>query len=118
MIDLLYKDFKLMFGTNKNISSRIITFLIRLIFIASFITIEVFLFTSILRRIKTFNNAGYAYMNLFLFVISILLIISGIINANKLFFNQLDTEQLIVHPVRNSSIIFKSFKFSIFFKSL
>ena len=111
MINLLYKDFKLMFGTNKNISSRIIQGLIRLIFIAIFITIEVFLFTSILKRISSFSNAAYAYMNLFLFIISILLIISGVFQANKLFFNEQDIEQLSVHPVSNSSIIFSKLVF-------
>ncbi len=105
MIDLLYKDFRLMFGTNKNISSRIIKILVRLIFIGSFIAIEVFLFTSILNKIKSFNNADNAFMTLFLFVISLLLIISGVFQARKLFFNERDIEQLSVHPVSNSAII-------------
>ena len=105
MIDLLYKDFRLMFGTNKNISSRILKTLVRLIFIASFIAIEVFLFTSILNKIKSYNNAQSAFMTLFLFVISIMLIVSGVFSARKLFFNEKDIEQLSVHPVSNSAII-------------
>ena len=105
MIDLLYKDFKLMFGTNKNISARLAKLFVSLIFIGSFVTIEVFLFTSILNKIKSYNNAPYAFINLFLFVISILLMISGVVSAYKLFFNEKDIEQLSVHPIPNSAII-------------
>ena len=105
MIDLLYKDFRLMFGTNKNISARIIKLLVSIILIGSFITIEVFLFTSILNKIKNYTNASYAFMNLFLFVISILLMISGVVSAYKLFFNEKDIEQLSPHPIPNRSII-------------
>ena len=115
MLDLLYKDFKLMFGTNKNISSRIITFLVRIIFIASFIAIEVFLFTSILKRIKMYNTAPIAFMSLFLFIISIMLIIYCLNQAHKLLFNETDIEQLSHHPISNSSIILSKLLFLLVF---
>ena len=105
MIDLLYKDFKLMFGTSKNISARIIRTIASIILIASFITIEVFLFTSILNRIKNYTNAAYAFLSLFLSVISVIMIATGVVSAYKLFFNEKDIEQLSPHPIPNKSII-------------
>ena len=50
-------------------------------------------------------------MSLFLFIISIMLIIAGVIRAHKLFFNDKDIEQLSVHPVSNGSIIFSKLIF-------
>ena len=105
MLNLLSKDFKLMFGEGKSLAKRIIQIVFTFFFIAFFIGIEVFLFTTILQKIERFNNAPIAFLNLFLFIISILIIISGIINADKLFFNEKDIEQLSVHPISNSKIV-------------
>ena len=105
MLNLLHKDFRLMFGGNKNISSWILKIIVGILFVVIFVAIEIFLFISILNKIENYNNASTAFINLFLFIISILLIISGIVSANKLFFNEKDIEQLAVHPVSNTSIV-------------
>lgn len=85
MINLLAKDFKLMFGKEKSIAKKIITILITIFFLTCFIGIEVFLFTTILNKIGKFHQAPMAFMNVFLFIISILITISGIFRAIKLF---------------------------------
>ena len=105
MLNLLYKDFKLMFGGSKNLSALIIKLIVGGLFVAIFIAIEIFLFTSILGKIQNFNNASNAFINLFLFIISLMLIVSGVVSANKLFFNDKDIEQLAVHPVSNSAVV-------------
>lgn len=105
MVTLLAKDFKLLFGKEKSLTKRIISILVSICFIACFIAIEVFLFTTILKKIGKFHQAPIAFMNLFLFIISLLIIISGIFRANKLFFDEKDIEQLSIRPVSNSSII-------------
>ena len=56
MLNLLAKDFKLLFGKEKSIARRIATILVTLIFIACFIAIEVFLFTTILNKISSYRN--------------------------------------------------------------
>ena len=76
MINLLAKDFKLMFGKEKSIAKKIITILITIFFLTCFIGIEVFLFTTILNKIGKFHQAPMAFMNVFLFIISILITIS------------------------------------------
>lgn len=105
MITLLSKDFKLLFGKEKNLFKRILSILATIIFVGCFIAIEVFIFNAILGKIGKFRQAPIAFLNLFLAVISILIIISNVSRANKLFFDEKDIEQLSVHPVSNSSII-------------
>lgn len=105
MLNLLAKDFKLLFGKEKNITKRILSCLLLFIFIGCFVAIEVFLFTTILKKIIHFNQAPLAFMNLFLMIISVLIIIYNLLRANKLFFDEKDIEQLSVHPVSNSAII-------------
>lgn len=111
MLNLLHKDFRLMFKSDKKLSQRLIGTFFKLFFIACFVFIEVIIFRTILKNIKNVSGASIAYMNLFLFIVSILLIISGIFNAYKLFFNEKDIEQLSVHPVPNSSIILSKLVF-------
>ena len=111
MLNLLYKDFKLMFRQDKKLSKRIISAIFSLIFLGAFIAIEVYLFTTLISKTNKFKNASMTFMSLFLFIISILLIIAGVIRANKLFFNDKDIEQLSVHPVSNGSIIFSKLIF-------
>ena len=111
MLNLLYKDFKLMFRKDKKLSKRIISAIFSLIFLGAFIAIEVYLFTTLISKTNKFKNASMTFMSLFLFIISIMLIIAGVIRANKLFFNDKDIEQLSVHPVSNGSIIFSKLIF-------
>lgn len=105
MITLLSKDFKLLFGKEKSTLKRILSMLITIIFVGCFIAIEVFIFNAILGKIGKFRQAPIAFLNLFLAIISIMIIIANINRANKLFFDEKDIEQLSVHPVSNSSII-------------
>ena len=111
MLNLLFKDFKLMFRQDKKLSKRIISTLVSLIFIACFVAIEVVLFTTIITKLDRYEGASMAFLNLFLFILSLMLIVSGVVRANKLFFFFLDIEQLSVHPVSNSAIIFSKLVF-------
>lgn len=105
MLNLLAKDFKLLFGKERSLARRLATILVSILFIACFIGIEVYLFTTILKKISKYDQAPIAYMNLFLAVISILIIIANIYQAKRLFFNEKDIEQLANRPVSNGQII-------------
>ncbi len=105
MLTLLAKDFRLFFAGEKSIAKRIISIILSIIFIAAFVAIEVFLFVSILKKISNYNRAPIAFVNLFLFIISLLIMILDINNADKLFFNPKDIEQLSSRPIENSAII-------------
>ncbi|MBR7140846.1 MAG: hypothetical protein IKD03_01765, partial [Clostridia bacterium] len=105
MLTLLVKDFKLMFIKEKSVSKRIVSAIFSLLFLAAFLVVEIFLFTAILNKIKNYTGAAPAFMTLFLFVISVLMIIMSVFQAKKLFFDEKDIEQLSSYPVTNSQII-------------
>ena len=105
MLNLLIKDFKLMFVGESGRAKRIVYFLTTAIFIACFVGIEVFLYSEILNRIKNYSGAPVTFTCLFLSVISILMIFNGISKAQKLFFDKKDTEQLSTHPVSDGMLI-------------
>ena len=111
MLNLLVKDFKLMYSREKKLSKRILSTLITIIFIGCFIAIETFFFIAILNKITNYNQAPLAFMTLFLFIISIILMITNIFQAMKLFFNKKDIEQLSNYPVTNGQIIFSKLIF-------
>ena len=111
MINLLSKDFKVLLGKEKSPSKRVISAILSVSFTILLVIIEVVVFNIILNSIATTKPAPIAYINLFLFVISMITIISGIMRANRLFFNEKDIEQLVVRPVSNAKIILSKLLF-------
>lgn len=111
MLNLLLKDFKLMFKQDRKLIASIISALLTCIFLAIFVAIEIFLFKSILNKIIKIPNAPRTFLTLFLFVTTILLVISDLFRAKKLFFDAKDIEQLSVHPVTNGQLIFSKLVF-------
>ncbi len=105
MLTLLIKDFKLLFRREKSLSKRILSTFLSMIFIGSFVAIEIILFSAILDKIKDFSQAPVAFMTLFLLVISVLLTVFLIFQAKKLFFNEKDIEQLSSYPVSNGQMV-------------
>lgn len=115
MINLLSKDFKVLLGKEKSPSKRVISAILSVSFTILLVIIEVVVFNIILNSIATTKQAPIAYINLFLFVISMITIISGIMRANRLFFNEKDIEQLVVRPVSNAKIILSKLLFLFIF---
>ena len=105
MLTLLIKDFKLMFSREKSGAKAVIRTLFLLVFLGAFVSIEIFLFSAVLNKIKNFSGAPKAFMLLFLLVISVFMAISAIFQAKKLFFNEQDIQQLSNHPVTNGKLI-------------
>ena len=97
------KDFRLMFSKGKG--SAFLKGLLSALFLACFAAIEIFLFSAILQKIRNFSNAPRSFMLLFLIIISAMMTVSAVFQAQKLFFNEQDIQQLINHPVANSKII-------------
>ncbi len=105
MLNLLVKDFKLLFHSEKKLSTRILSLVLSTFFVGCFVAIEIFLFSTILTKLGSFHQAQDAFTSLFISIVSIILIVFNLFNANKLFFNEKDIEQLSCHPVSNSEII-------------
>lgn len=111
MLSLLAKDFKLIFARKDSISKTILSTIFSVLVIAILIAIETFIFQVILTKIKNYYQVPISFLTLFLFIISILMIVFSVIQARKLFFNKLDMEQLAIHPVSNTSVILSKLLF-------
>ena len=105
MLNLLIKDFRLMFSRGRGGAKGFLRALLTAFFLLCFVAIEIVLFSLILSQIKNFNNAPRAFIMLFLLVLSVFMTISGVFQAKKLFFNEQDIAQLTNHPVDNSKLI-------------
>lgn len=105
MINLLIKDFRLMFGNKQSLSKRIVSVLFSVLFFVAFIVVEVFLFRTILKTISSIKYASTAFLTLFLFITTVLITIGNLFQAKRLFFDAKDIEQLSNRPVSNTQII-------------
>lgn len=105
MINLLYKDFKLLFSSDKGKTQKILSLLFSIIFIGLFVAIEVFIFTMIFQKIKNIRYADMSFLTVFLVILSFIMIIMGVGRANKLFFDERDINQLSRCPVTSTEII-------------
>ncbi len=105
MLTLLIKDFRLMFSKERSSAKGVIKMIFTALFVLGFVAIEIFLYSALLRKIENFSNAPTSFTLLFLFVISVFMTVSAVLNAKKLFFNEQDIKQLSNHPVENSKMI-------------
>lgn len=105
MLNLLSKDFRLLFPSGKSIKKNIPSYILSVFIIALFITIEVVIFRLTLQKLTPYEGAGEGLLSIFLFVIFILVSIVGVGYANKLFFNDLDSKELAGLPISSSQII-------------
>lgn len=105
MLNLIAKDFKLMFSGQGGAKKKLLSLLTTLLMAAFAVGVEWFLFSTILGKIQNFGGATVPFLTLFLSIISCLMIIMNTIRAKKLFFDPKDIEQLIRRPVSNTQIV-------------
>lgn len=105
MLNLLLKDFKMMLGSKQSLSQRVIAALFSVLFFVILIVVEVFLFRTILQTISGIKGASDAFLTVFLSITAVIITVSNLFNAKRLFFNTKDIEQLSNRPVTNGQII-------------
>lgn len=101
MLNLIAKDFKLLFTNKGSKLSRFLSVILTLFICGFFVYVETTLFSSILTRVKVYGNAAKSFFTIFLFVIAMLLTILCLFSANKIFFNEIDNIQLGPYPISN-----------------
>jgi hypothetical protein len=111
MINLLSKDFRLLFFNGASAKRRTIDLILKAIVLALFVVIEVYLFRSILLKVTQFDNAARSFLIIFLFVVMILMCLIALVNARKLLFNKQDREELSSFPITNEKIIYSKVLF-------
>ena len=104
MKTLILKDFRLFFSGG-SFKKKFLSLTVKLLFAFVFVAILLFMLVSILNKIKVYEDAEQAFMSFALFIISIILTLSFVVRANKLFFNKNDIELTSKFPIRNRDII-------------
>lgn len=106
MLTLLYKDFKLLFASGKVGKWRVLSYVIGVLLVALFVTIETFIVSGILSKLASRQQGSpLAFLAIALFIVSVLMIFVCLTQAKKLFFNEKDSSNLSMMPVRSSEII-------------
>ena len=102
MLSLIAKDFKLMFANKSGLKTKILSWIFSVVVGLLFIAIETFVFVTILNKIKIYENAAVPFFSVFLFIISMMLIVFAVYNTKKLFFDEEDVKYLASFPISNS----------------
>ncbi len=105
MLNLLFKDIKLLFGGKKNNKEKAMSILLFLIALVALVVLETLLYVNILKRISSFDGAPIAFTTLFLFVISLLIIVISLFSERKLFYEEKDREKMAIYPLPSEMVI-------------
>ncbi len=108
---LLGKNFKLLFGFEKDKKERRENLLFRVLFVALALTLEIFLFRGVLSKVTSFEGASNSFLILFLFAISIFLFVLSLLASEKLLFQKQDRKVLSTLPIRKEEIVFSDVLF-------
>ena len=111
MLNLIVKDFRLLFSAQGNLRKKLLSILTTVLMMAAVVGIETYIFTTILDKIRVYHNASLPFLTLFLGIISVFMILITTLRANKLFFNQKDIEQLLRRPVSGAQIVISKLVF-------
>ncbi len=105
MLNLLAKDFKLIFASGGAGKWRIVSSIINVLMTAVVVVLEVFIMSMVLEKLKRYLNAPIAFLSIALFIVSVLMILLTTAQAKKLFFKDEDVELLSKMPISNTQVI-------------
>ena len=105
MLNLIAKDFKLMFAKNGSRSSKILSWVFSFLAGAIFIGIETYLFRAILSKIGVYDGASESFFILFLFLVAIIMSLIGVEMARKAFFSSDEVRQFATFPLSSAKKI-------------
>ena len=79
MLNILVKEFKLLFwGDKTSIAKKILALIFTGLMLAVFIAIETYLFVMVITKVKVYSGAAPIYLTLFLAIISCIMIVLNI----------------------------------------
>jgi len=99
MLNLIAKDFKLMFSKSGNRASKILSWTFTLVVSALFIAIETYVFYTIINKVSVYDGAALSFFIVFLAIVSFMMIILAMVTAKTVFFNEEDAIQLASYPI-------------------
>ncbi|MDD5884875.1 MAG: hypothetical protein PUC66_02400 [Erysipelotrichaceae bacterium] len=105
MLTLVSKDFRLLYGSFFGSKKKIASLAFSLLALAFFVVVETFFYLAILNRIKNYKDAPVSFTVLYLFLLSLIMILSDLVRARKLFFDKKDSFLLSSYPLKSDTII-------------
>ena len=99
MLNLIAKDIKLLFGGKSSPRTAAIRFIGLLLVMGLLIFVETYVYREILDKLSSFPNAPRSFTTLFLFVISLLLIVNCLFQGEKLFYDEEDRKDTATLPI-------------------
>ncbi len=104
MLNLLSKDFRLLFAGRGTRRNRAISYTFTIILVAIFVALEVYLFQNILSKLMVYSaSTCLTFFNIFLFVIAIIMTFITLGISKRLFFNSSDNQMLLPYPISSGS---------------
>ena len=105
MLNLVFKDFRRLFGGEGKLGRRALKFLTRFLFIGLFIAIESYIYYQVVTKIASFEGAVISFSTLFMFILSLVMIVFDLFQAEKLFFDESDAIFLSKLPIGKGKVI-------------
>lgn len=104
MFELLKKDFLLVIPKRSS-KGKAANALLSVFLFGFFLAVEIFLFVHVMRKISSFANVPESVFTVFLLIVLVITIISGVVHAERLFFSPTDLRQVGFLPIPNHKII-------------
>ena len=106
MLNLIAKDIKLLFGGKARGKARVARYLFVALVLISLVALESYAYHEILVKLASFKDAPLSFTCLFLFIVSIIMMVSCLVQAEKLFFNESDEREMSAYPISSGKMIF------------
>ena len=105
MLNLIAKDIKLLFGRGQG-KRQIARFVLIALAIGFLVYMETYIYREILSHLTSYEGAAVNFTAVFLFIVSMLMIVSSLVQAERLFFDATEIREMAPFPVSSAKIIF------------
>ena len=106
ILELINKERKENANKYDSVRDQVFSYLLKLIGVGLFITLEVFVFLSLDKKIEHYSSFGtYDFLILFLFIMMFVSIFINLVKARKVYFKRFDNHILLTLPISSSEII-------------
>lgn len=99
MLNLIAKDIKLLFGGKSSPKTAAMRFLVLVLVMGLLIFVETYVYREILDKLSSFPNAPRSFTTLFLFVISLLMMVNCLFQGERLFYDEEDRKDTATLPI-------------------
>ena len=104
MLNLIAKDLKILLGRGQG-KQQALRLVLVIVAIAFLVYMETYVYREILGHLMTYEGAPISFTAVFLFILSMIMILSAMAQSEKLFFNASEAREMAPYPVSNAKII-------------